>query len=101
MDKNKSQYVVLLDFMVNDLGLTGNELLTYAIIYGFSQNGEFFSGSRRYLSRWCNCGLRSVDAYLLSLIKKGLIEKRDRYINGVKLCDYKATGVEEIKEEQG
>lgn len=38
-------YVVLRPFMVEELGLKGSELVAYALIYGFSQDGEsWFTG---------------------------------------------------------
>ena len=33
-------YIVIQDFMLTDLGLTGNDLLVYALVYGYSQDGE-------------------------------------------------------------
>ena len=42
-------YIVIQDWMISDLQLKGNELLTYALIYGFSQDGESeFKGSLKY-----------------------------------------------------
>ena len=44
-------YIAIQDWMISDLQLKGNELLTYALIYGFSQDGESeFKGSLKYLS---------------------------------------------------
>ena len=43
--------IVLHPFMTRDLKLKGNELLVYAVIYGFSQDGmSSFFGSRRYIA---------------------------------------------------
>ena len=43
-------YVMLLGWMRTELNLKGNELNLYAIIYGFTQDGETeFSGSIRYM----------------------------------------------------
>lgn len=87
----EGSFFVIQSFMVNDLGLKGNELLAYAIIYGFSQDGKsWFSGSRQYIAEWCNMSINSVDNTLGKLVAKGLIEKRDTFKNGVKYCFYKA-----------
>lgn len=44
-------YVVLRPFMVEELGLKGSELVAYALIYGFSQDGEsWFTGSAQYVA---------------------------------------------------
>lgn len=52
---NKNSYIHIAPFMVQELGLKGNELLVYAIIYGFSQDNESdFHGSLQYLCEWTN-----------------------------------------------
>lgn len=77
--------------MVKDLKLKGNELLAYALIYGFSQDGEtWFTGSSKYISEWLNIDRRNVLAVLQKLVEKGFLIKNEKIINGVKLCDYKA-----------
>lgn len=85
-DKN---YIVIQSFMVSDLGLKGNELLIYAIIFGFSQTtGQAFHGSLSYLESWTNSTRHTVIACLKSLVEKGLLEKEEQIINGVKRCSY-------------
>ena len=45
----QSNYITILGWMVSELGLSGSALLIYAIIYGFSQNGDdSYTGSRQY-----------------------------------------------------
>jgi len=52
---SEKNYIAIADWMVTDLNLNSRELLTYAIIYGFSQDGEScFSGSLSYLAAWLN-----------------------------------------------
>lgn len=47
-------YVVLRPFMVEESGLKGSELVAYAPIYGFSQDGEpWFTGSAQYVADRC------------------------------------------------
>ena len=88
-DKN---YIVIQSFMVTELKLKGNELLVYAIIFGFSQTeGQKFSGSLRYLAEWTNSTIQGVSKNLKSLAQKGYIEKEENNINGVKYCLYRAT----------
>ena len=88
--KNENYYQVQ-GWMVNELGLKGNELMIYAIIYGFSQtDGQYFTGSQSYLAEWTNATDRSVRNTLSSLVEKGLLEKIDKTINRVKYCEYKA-----------
>lgn len=89
--KNKN-YINIQGWMVTDLKLKGNDLLIYAIIYGFTQDGEqWFEGSRQYLAEWCNSTTRGVSKNLDSLVKKGYLLKEDIVINNVKFCKYKAS----------
>lgn len=87
----KDNYVVIQGWMLSELGLKGSELVVYACIYGFSQtDDQWFSGSRQYLAEWTNSTKRSVQNALKSLVKKGLLIKRDKNVNGVKFCEYRA-----------
>lgn len=89
---NAENYIVIQGWMVRELDLKGNELLIYAIIYGFSQtDNQVFSGSLQYLADWTNSSKQSVIKCLKSLAEKQLIIKNDKYINGVKFCEYYAT----------
>lgn len=91
MRVNDSSYVCIQAFMVNELHLSGNELVIYACIYGFSQDGEsWFTGSRSYLASWCQASKSTVSRNLEKLCNAGLIEKRVRVENGVTLADYRA-----------
>ena len=88
----ESRFVTILDFMVDDLNLKGSELIAYAVIYGFSQDGEsVFSGTSKYLARWCGIDRKNVFAVLKKLVDKGLIVKIKKEVNGVVLYDYAAT----------
>lgn len=75
MVKN-SNYIVIQGFMIKELNLKGAELIVYAIIYGFSQDGKNkYNGSREYLASWCNATERGIGKVLKKLVDKGLIEK--------------------------
>lgn len=97
MDKEKKKvpknsYVHMQSFMVNDLHLTGNELIIFAVIHGFSQDGKsWFTGSRSYLASWCQASKNTVSNNLAKLCKKGFIEKRTRFENGVTFNDYRVS----------
>lgn len=89
---SNNNYIMIQGFMVNELGLKGNELLAYALIYGFSQDGEsWFTGSAKYIAEWLNIDRRNVLAVLQRLVEKGLLVKNERTVNGVRLCDYKTS----------
>ena len=85
-------YIVIQGWMRNDLNLKGNELLVYAVIYGFSQKeNQWFEGSRQYLADWAGATRQGIDKNLKSLLEKGLIEKQENIINNVKFVCYRAT----------
>ena len=92
MEIKKESFFTVQAFMVNELKLKGNELLIYAIIFGFSQaENQFFTGSLNYLASWCGISSKTtVKTILNNLIDKGLLEKENIYKNGVKYCKYKA-----------
>lgn len=100
MTVRKESYITIQAFMVNELELKGNELIVYALIYGFSQDGySWFSGSQSYITKWLGGASRTtVDSCLRKLTKKGLLAKRVRVENEVRYCDYRAL-VPEQKED--
>lgn len=87
-----NNFIAIQGWMRTKLNLKGNELLIYALIYGFSQDGESrFRGSRKYIADWCGCSLNTVDRSIGSLVDKGLLAKypyTDAY--GSRLVDYAA-----------
>lgn len=89
---NANNFIAIQGWMRTKLNLKGNELLIYALIYGFSQDGESrFKGSRKYIADWCGCSLDTVDRTLSSLTGKGLLAKyphTDDY--GTRHVDYAA-----------
>ena len=93
-------YVNLQGWMINRLNLKGNELTIFAVIYGFTQDGEnWFEGSRAYLANWCNSTKKGITKNLQSLVDKGLLIKKDIIVNKVKFCKYRVN-LEAIKRER-
>lgn len=92
MSKVKDEnYIRIPGWAVTRLGLKGNELLVYSIIYGFSQDGETrFTGGLQYLGDWTNSTKQSCIKCLKSLVEKGYIIKHEKIVNGVKFCEYQA-----------
>mgnify|MGYP002762549382 CR=1 FL=1 len=90
MEAKDGTYVNIQSFMVNELHLSGNALIIYAVIYGFSQDGDsWFTGSRSYLAAWCQASKSTVSRNLETLCADGLIERRERTESGVLLVDYR------------
>ena len=79
--------------MITQLHLSGNELVCYALIYGFSQDGETeFYGSLSYIASALNVTKQNAKAIIGRLQGKGLVTKIDYVEKGVKLCRYRAEG---------
>lgn len=88
--KNEN-FIAIQGFMVKELELTGNELIAYALVYGFSQDDESeFKGSLNYVAEWLNCSRTTAFNLLNKLADDGFIKKTEKTINGVKFCNYSA-----------
>lgn len=75
--RNDNFYVVH-GWMINELNLSGTNLLVYSIIYGFSQDGcSEYSGSLKYLMEWTGTTKPTVLKALNYLVDSGLISKRE------------------------
>lgn len=84
-----NSYFVVQSWMVNQLGLKSVERDCFAIIYGYSMDGESdFHGSLSYLSEITGYSKNSICTALKSLVDKGFIIKKDEIINNIKFCRY-------------
>lgn len=69
-------FINIQGWMINRLQLKGNELVLYAIIYGFSQNGESqYRGSISYICKAMSLSNKTVISNLKKLEDKGFIKK--------------------------
>lgn len=82
-------YFTILQEM-REMGLKGNELIVFAVINGFSQNGNgSFHGSLAALQEMCGIASRqTITDILKSLVDKGFINKTEVTLNGVKNISY-------------
>lgn len=79
---NDGNYITIQGWMRTKLNLSGNELIVYAIIYGFSQNKQSaFTGSLRYLADWTGCSKRTVMRTLNRLVEEKFITKTETVLN--------------------
>ena len=82
-------YITILAPMSSKLKLSGNNLLVFALIHGFSKDGEHaFYGSISYISSWLNITKNSVIDTLRVLTDSGFLIKNEEIKNGVKFCNY-------------
>ena len=69
-------YITIQGWMVSELGLSGNELIVYALIFGFSQDGKSeFVGSYNYISGFTGLSRQTAVKVVERLEKRGLIKK--------------------------
>jgi DNA-binding Lrp family transcriptional regulator len=88
MDNNN--YIQIQGWMINELGLKSNELISYAIIYGFSQDGNSeFTGSINYICKSLKCSRPTAINTLRNLTEKGLVIKTEFTVNNVNFNKYK------------
>ena len=79
----KDGYVVVQPWMIQDYNLKGNELLVYALIWGFSQDEQScFYGSVSYIMDYFNLSKNTVLSILGGLEEKGLLRKWSELVNG-------------------
>lgn len=75
MNISDKAFITIQGWMRTELQLTGTTLLVYAIIYGFSQDGESeFFGSQKYMAEWCGCSDRTIRSSLDWLLQHGYIK---------------------------
>ena len=86
-----NHYVVIQWFMIHELGLKGNELMIYAVIYGYSQDKETqYRGGISYLMEWTSSTKQSVIKCLNSLKAKGLIVGEEKQVGMKRYVNYRA-----------
>lgn len=83
-------YLTIQQSMRDDLGLKGNELIVYAFINGYSQEGQgCYFGSLAHLQEVCGIASRQTAIDILkSLVAKGLINKTENCFNGIRYISY-------------
>ncbi|MBQ0113307.1 MAG: helix-turn-helix domain-containing protein [Bacteroidales bacterium] len=92
MSEINKNFIVVHGWMVSDLKLKGNELFVYAIIYGFSQDGQTeYKGSLSYIEKWLNVSRHTAIDAIQNLLDKRLIVETYRPKQGKhETCRYMA-----------
>jgi DNA-binding transcriptional regulator GbsR (MarR family) len=89
-EKSIMSYFTVQDWMVTELKLKGAERDAFAIVYGFSQDGESeFHGSLQYMSELTGYSRNALCTALNSLVEQELIIKEDVEKNHIKYCKYR------------
>ncbi len=85
----RNDYITIQAYMVTELGLSGNNLIIYALIHGFCKDGiHEFKGSINYICEWTNLTRNTVIAILKQLVESELLVKRTYKENNVTFCAY-------------
>ena len=88
----QNNYITIQGWMSQELKLKGNDLMVFALIFGFCQDGESeFKGSINYICEWLNCSRPTVSKSLDFLVSKNLLEKRTVFVNNVTFNRYKVS----------
>lgn len=98
----RENYIHVPGFAIVDLQLSGNELLCYSLIYGFSQDEQTeFKGSLSYVASALNVTKQNAKRIIDRLVEKELVEKREMIFSGVKFCSYVALNVPAYQNSNG
>ncbi len=95
-------YYVVHGWMLNKLGLKGNNLIIYALLYGFSQDKESeFMGSIDYIRDFTGASRDTIRLSLSRLEELGYIVKNSRNKEFGKTNSYTCVSLDKIKEIRG
>ena len=87
----ENNYITIPGFLRTRLDLKGSELIITALIYGYSQDGNsWFMGKTEYIAEWAGITEKNVLRSLKSLTEKGILEKKEMFVNNkAKRCYYR------------
>ena len=75
---NTDKCIIIYDWMMDDLGLSGSEMVIYSIIYNYNYtHHQYLDHHVEYLLKRTHYATKTVYNVLDSLISKGLVEKRE------------------------
>lgn len=85
----RNDYIVIQEPMISALGLSGISLLVFAVIHGFTKDGEqHYRAFPEDLMKWTGASERSVKAVLKSLLDKGYINRSKVVYRGKSTFEY-------------
>ena len=87
----ENNYITIPGFLRTRLDLKGSELIITALIYGYSQDGNsWFMGKTEYIAEWAGITDKNVLHSLKRLTEKGILEKKEMFVNNkAKRCYYR------------
>ena len=85
----RNDYIVIQEPMISALGLSGVSLLVFAVIHGFTKDGEqHYRAFPEDLMKWTGASERSIKAVLKSLLDKGFINRSKVVYRGKSTFEY-------------
>lgn len=83
-------YVTICEWMPKVTGLHKGQLIVYAVIHSFSQDGQScFEGGLHYLMYYSGFSKSQIQVVLKDLVEKKLIEKQYIKVDGTSWNDFK------------
>ena len=83
--------------MVTELGLTGNALLVFAMIHGFTKDGNHqYVGSFEYIAEWLGISPRSTKEIIRNLISDGYINRTQNFTDRRRPINVYTTNYEDL-----
>ena len=85
----RNDYIVIQEPMISTLGLSGVSLLVFAVIHGFTKDGEqHYRAFPEDLMRWTGASERSIKGVLKSLLEAGYINRSKVVYRGKSTFEY-------------
>ena len=85
----RNDYIVIQEPMISTLGLSGVSLLVFAVIHGFTKDGEqHYRAFPEDLMRWTGASERSIKGVLKSLLDSGYINRSKVTYRGRSTFEY-------------
>ena len=95
--KLNDNYIVIQSWMVSELGLKGNQLIIYALVYGFSQAEEqVCTCGVEYMRKWLNGAKSTVIRTLNELQEMNLIRREEGQDEDGRVMGYTAIRPEKL-----
>lgn len=89
MAKKNETYFIVHNWMV-EIGLSGNELNVFALIYSFSKDGDFKVMSRSYIASRVGITETGTKKIIDSLVRNGYIEREKDFVGNIMVMKYRA-----------
>lgn len=94
-----TNYFTVCGWMRTRLHLKGNDLIVYAVVNSFSQDGKSeYKGSNSYLADFTGAGERTISRILADLEKRKLIEKTNDNASTGQFNGWKIVPIERLEE---